>query len=551
MTLQAEFVHNSQFEDVKLGTRRKGPPAKHFSSNDCIVALSNGKIESASSTSSSLISTSTTSGFVSSGSVSSSKSTEFAFIKSGSVSTARNLYEKETARKSSYGQGGRAVKTLKSPQVRKLSDIQGSNSSLYLDPVLSSSRHASSNSTKCVNHVIMTPRNSTSTVNSRRESNTLESQDSRRSSQLNKSSRSHNKSYDDLDLDLGINDYDEDDDIFDYKENTSDNLNSKQYHNSLSTASCLENEINCLNTFNITPDTSSSSASSSSPFVLNKPLLARKVVSPDMWRSARALSNRHLKISSADAPLPPQLPTTTQSFFVQSSSEFGISASLLNFAHFDVQSVYFNFKSVKEIVSSLHMSMNIKTGASAASRQFSMDSMNRTMPPAPQVLVSKRMPEDKRTRLSASMFLCDSMLPPISPRLKDDKPVFNLSAGSELDSKPSDLVDECPCFQLELGGDSFKGLGLVQDVSQRRMMKLYSINILDRINIYYKKDIIDLIEQNNNEPFTIEYQDYGAFFYRHFFASHEHANYLGIDKNLGPVAISIRRDKIISEPNSR
>ena len=551
MTLQAEFVQ-SQFEEVKFGARRKTAAAKHYSSNDCIVAMGNQKSEGTSSTSSSLISTSTTSGFVSSGSVSSSKSTEFPVIKSGSVSNARNLYEKET-RKSSYSQGLRSTKMLKSPQLRKLSDIQGSSSSLYLDPVLSSSRHASSNSAKCISHVIMTPRNSTSTMNSRRESNTLGSQGSRRSSQLNKSARSHNKSYDELDLelDLGINDYDEDDDIFDYKENTADHLNSKQYHNSLSTASCLENEINCLNTFNITPDTSSSSASSNSPFGVNKPLSARKITSPEAWRSTRALSNRHLKISSPDAPLPPQLPTTTQSFFVQSSNEFGVCGSLQNFAHFDTQSVYFNFKCVKEIVSSLHLSMNIKTGASAASRQSSMDNLNRTLPPAPQVLVSKKMPEDKRTRLSTSMFLCDSMLPPISPRLNSEKAVFNLSADSDLDSKPSELVDECPCFQLELGGDSFKGLGLVQDVSQRRMMKLNSINILDRINIYYKKDVIDLIEQNNNEPFTIEYQDYGAFYYRYFFASHDHANYLGIDKNLGPVAISIRRDKIITEPNSR
>ena len=88
-----------------------------------------------------------------------------------------------------------------------------------------------------------------------------------------------------------------------------------------------------------------------------------------------------------------------------------------------------------------------------------------------------------------------------------------------------DLVEECNSFLVEVGGDVFKGLGLVQDVSERKMMKLNSIGVLEKmyVNNYLAKEI----EDNNNDPFTIEYQDWGARYYRYYFRSQDHANYLG------------------------
>jgi hypothetical protein len=112
-------------------------------------------------------------------------------------------------------------------------------------------------------------------------------------------------------------------------------------------------------------------------------------------------------------------------------------------------------------------------------------------------------------------------------------------------AKLAHLVEECACFRLELGGDVFKGLGLVENVSQRRMMKMNSISILDKYGTHYKRELIELIEANNHEPFMIEYQDWGAYFYRYFFANYEHANYVGIDADLGPVVMSVRRDKLL------
>jgi hypothetical protein len=162
---------------------------------------------------------------------------------------------------------------------------------------------------------------------------------------------------------------------------------------------------------------------------------------------------------------------------------------------------------------------------------------------------------ENKNRLSSYLFMNGNSIDLPSPSCNNPpkSPFFKANLNSSCMSIQSsanadDLVEECKCFRIEVGGDVFRGLGLVQDVSQRRMMKMSSLSILDKISNQYKKDLVDSIEINNNEPFTIEYQDYGAYYYRYYFHNLEHANYLGIDKDIGPVAISIRRDKLIIEP---
>lgn len=125
-----------------------------------------------------------------------------------------------------------------------------------------------------------------------------------------------------------------------------------------------------------------------------------------------------------------------------------------------------------------------------------------------------------------------------------------MSTSSLRSQESLNLVEECSFFRLEMGGDVFKGLGLCGDISQRRMMKLNSLSILDKFTCHYKKEFIELIEANTNEPFTVEFQDWGAYFYRFYFMNQEHSNYLGIDPHIGPCAISIKREKLFVD-NSR
>jgi hypothetical protein len=44
------------------------------------------------------------------------------------------------------------------------------------------------------------------------------------------------------------------------------------------------------------------------------------------------------------------------------------------------------------------------------------------------------------------------------------------------------------------------------------------------------------------EQAMFEFVDYGALYYRKYFFGHDHQNYLGLDENHGPVAISLRRE---------
>lgn len=55
-----------------------------------------------------------------------------------------------------------------------------------------------------------------------------------------------------------------------------------------------------------------------------------------------------------------------------------LMASLGEFSHFDVQSVFFNYAAVKAIAKNIHVAVNIKTGASAAARQSITDNLKKS-----------------------------------------------------------------------------------------------------------------------------------------------------------------------------
>ena len=86
---------------------------------------------------------------------------------------------------------------------------------------------------------------------------------------------------------------------------------------------------------------------------------------------------------------PPPLPGYQSDLANVTSSiqNYSVSPSLVNFSHFDVQSLYFNYDHVKSLVSSLHTTVNSRTGASAAiGRNESCDSLSVTLPVMPSSL---------------------------------------------------------------------------------------------------------------------------------------------------------------------
>ena len=195
--------------------------------------------------------------------------------------------------------------------------------------------------------------------------------------------------------------------------------------------------------------------------------------------------------------------------------------SLRAFSHLDIQSVLFSYENARVVKHSLLKSLNMKTGASAAtSRQSSID--NELVPPPPpppsQCDISSYRFSKASDAITFGVTRCSTWN--LSTADNSNSQYSQQQQQQQLNS--STLVDECQCFRVERGGDVFKGLGLVDDVSQRRMMKLNSACLLDHVGTHYSKEMCAAIEANANEPFTIEYQDWGAYFYRYFFANQVH-----------------------------
>lgn len=338
---------------------------------------------------------------------------------------------------------------------------------------------------------------------------------------------------------------------------------------------------------------SSTSSSSMSTSILGKPPQApstpKSPKSPNNQKTHTIfdfnLPNKEFSVKSLSS-VPPPIPSSLST----QDEDFSIPRTLKNFSHFDIQSILFNYERLKLIIKALQTSVNLRTGASKVSKPDSKnsvntidqaDELNKSQPvqrinkmnairkrsgvnsissilgsleqssSVDEASIAGDIKEENFADMNDQNNLSSSLLLYLHDNKSDINSIKNnkASVSSMRNIDNSDLVAECEHFRLEIGGDVFKGLGLCRDQSQRKMMRLNSINILDRASLAYRKDITDLIESNNNEPFMIEFQDWGAYFYRFYFSNQDHANYLGIDSTIGPCAISIKREKLLVDHN--
>ncbi|XP_041352798.1 signal-induced proliferation-associated 1-like protein 2 isoform X2 [Gigantopelta aegis] len=192
------------------------------------------------------------------------------------------------------------------------------------------------------------------------------------------------------------------------------------------------------------------------------------------------------------------------------------------FAHFDCQSVGVN---LNEVIRTKHNSgivRNTTTGASAAS-------------------------------FSRNSYAGD----------KDDPDI--IAGTDDGDGKSNNLVLSCPFFRNEIGGEEERIISLTKQTAHKRVHSAgdtkHSSQTHSAISWYRHPQccgvaVLDssqspsgkvLPPQVSHRGHIIEYVDHGAFYYRHFFNGFDHQNYFGTDENLGPIAISIRREKLDCE----
>lgn len=125
------------------------------------------------------------------------------------------------------------------------------------------------------------------------------------------------------------------------------------------------------------------------------------------------------------------------------------------------------------------------------------------------------------------------------------------------DGMCNELLENCPFFRNEIGGETEREVSLTRSEQLpaikknkrdiHRPMISYGVSILEcpvgetlwKQTCPYQP-MLNLIEQT----------DSGAHYYRKYFFRQEHQNWIGIDEQLGPVAISIKKERPVHQPIS-
>eukprot|EP00058_Branchiostoma_floridae_P024712 XP_002610202.1 hypothetical protein BRAFLDRAFT_77024 [Branchiostoma floridae] len=139
----------------------------------------------------------------------------------------------------------------------------------------------------------------------------------------------------------------------------------------------------------------------------------------------------------------------------------------------------------------------------------------------------------------------------------EDLSIQELDLG---DGKSNNLVLSCPFFRNELGGEEERRISLSRGNGGSRASRAFREGMgpnLDSMSglrpTTASVSVLDTgPDQDDMWPvggrtrgYAIEHVDHGAYYFRRYFhGQSEVQNYLGVDENLGPIAISIRREKL-------
>lgn len=125
------------------------------------------------------------------------------------------------------------------------------------------------------------------------------------------------------------------------------------------------------------------------------------------------------------------------------------------------------------------------------------------------------------------------------------------------DGLNNDLLENCPFFRNEVGGEEEREVSLTRMGQSSNNVQRRAIH---RPNLAYGVSILecpptDTLWNKHSCPYQkgskpIEQVDNGAHYYRKYFYGQEHQNWFGMDEQLGPVAISIKKDKPVNQPIS-
>ncbi|XP_013921810.1 PREDICTED: signal-induced proliferation-associated 1-like protein 1 isoform X2 [Thamnophis sirtalis] len=192
------------------------------------------------------------------------------------------------------------------------------------------------------------------------------------------------------------------------------------------------------------------------------------------------------------------------------------------FAHYDVQSILFDLNEVAVNRHNVIKRRNTTTGASAAA-----------------VASLASGPLSHSASFNSPMGSTEEL---------NSKGTLNVDQG---DDKSNDLVLSCPYFRNEIGGEGERNISLTksnsgsfsgcESASFESTLSSHCTNAGVAVLEAPKENLV--LHLDRAKRYIVEHVDLGAYYYRKFFYQKEHWNYFGADENLGPVAVSIRREK--------
>ncbi|XP_056393628.1 signal-induced proliferation-associated 1-like protein 3 isoform X3 [Hyla sarda] len=192
------------------------------------------------------------------------------------------------------------------------------------------------------------------------------------------------------------------------------------------------------------------------------------------------------------------------------------------FAHYDVQSMLFDLNEVAANRNYVAQRRNTTTGASAASA----------------------------VNLAVSKAFSLSNMDPSFTSTEDLNYKENLEQDMG-DNNSNDLLLSCPHFRNETGGMSERNVSFSK-ASAGSPNGTEGGVLEPSLSVYCTNASISVLEvskemqktQGRLKHYSIEHVDLGARYYQDYFHGKEHCNYFGIDEKLGPVAVSLKRDKL-------
>ncbi|XP_045065070.1 signal-induced proliferation-associated 1-like protein 1 isoform X3 [Coregonus clupeaformis] len=200
------------------------------------------------------------------------------------------------------------------------------------------------------------------------------------------------------------------------------------------------------------------------------------------------------------------------------------------FSHYDVQSMMFDLNDViQSRQTASGKRKNTTTGASAAAAASNTSTLSSTQS------LAYSSPAGSQEELSAGA---------------RDSP--SMDTGDE---QSNEMLLSCPCFRNEIGANGRRtaGAGPPKQGSGGSGTLGSEGNLFESsLSSHCTNAGVAVLEGPKDSPsalsdrgkhYIVEHVDLGAYYYRKFFYLREHWNYFGMDEALGPVAVSVRREK--------